>query len=58
MKSKKINKKLSLNKKTISNLEIDEMKVLHGGDDTVTLVTCMTNCRTVCKTCNVTACYC
>ena len=32
MKSKKISKKLKLNKKTIANLKNEEMKAAHGGN--------------------------
>ena len=32
MKAKRFNKKLALNKKTIADLSIDEMNVVHGGE--------------------------
>jgi natural product precursor len=43
MKSKKLNKKLSLNKKTVANLSNNELNHVRGGDFTY---------DTVCRACN------
>ncbi len=48
MKTKKIDKKLSLNKKTISNLGNNEMNSVHGGGTLDTLC-CFPSCVSVCK---------
>ncbi|HLP59476.1 MAG TPA: class I lanthipeptide [Candidatus Deferrimicrobium sp.] len=54
MKAKKLEKKLILNKQTISNLKDGEMNKLKGG---VTLRTdCKTVCISDCFTCFVTIC--
>ncbi|HLP47939.1 MAG TPA: class I lanthipeptide [Candidatus Kapabacteria bacterium] len=50
MKTKKINKKLILNKETISNLKNDEMNRLKGGE-TIEFTICRTKCVTGCKAC-------
>ena len=45
MKSKKLTKKLALNKATISNLEIDEVRAIRGGYLATNLdATCYTWC--------------
>lgn len=52
MKTKKISKKLTLNKKTIAHLDPKELKGLHGG---VTGTHCVSDC--VCTgSCENTAC--
>ena len=48
MKTKKFNKSLSLNKKTIADLNSKEMKNLHGGGDQ--------SANTDCASCLVTGC--
>ncbi len=48
MKQKKFSKKLELNKKTIANLNLKEMKDVYGGIDKSIRVTACT-CRTVCS---------
>lgn len=45
MKTKKLSKKLALNKKTISNLSDSEMNNVHGGELTMPPKTCL-----VCET--------
>ena len=69
MKVKKFSKKLTLNKKTIANLNPNELKVVRGGDDTlicppptkhsicctIDVHTCDT-CFTYCGTCAYTEC--
>ena len=68
MKTKKINKKLVLNKKTISNLDVKRMKPVNGGD-TGTNVLCSgfelcSKCPILCDTAQCPAqtvedtCYC
>lgn len=47
MKTKKLNKKLMLNKKTLVNLNAQELFRVHGGGDTETR-TCPTMCNTYC----------
>ena len=47
MKTKKLEKKLVLNKKTIADLINSEMKKVYGG---VSVDTCWTDCRTRCAT--------
>jgi hypothetical protein len=47
MKTKKLGKKLVLNKETISNLKIDELKKLAGGDIPIT-TTRRLSCIIVC----------
>jgi len=47
MKTKKLDKKLVLNKKTIADLFDNEMKNVYGG---ASLDTCWTDCRTLCAT--------
>ena len=47
MKTKKLEKKLVLNKKTIADLINNEMKKVHGG---VSVDTCWTDCRSRCAT--------
>jgi hypothetical protein len=53
MKTKTFSKKLELNKKTISNLDNNEMDAVHGGTgETFAGFTCnLTNCASVCPTC-------
>jgi natural product precursor len=56
MKTKKFNKKLALNKQTISNINNDEMNVLRGGDSIDTLCPVKTcpptrTCQTWCTIC-------
>jgi hypothetical protein len=53
MKTKKFNKRLGLNKKTIANLDKSDMNMVYGGvwPDTKVLTICITNCMTDC------ACY-
>ena len=70
MNVKKISRKLKLNKKTIANLNLDELKIVHGGGDlsgicppptehslccTINGPTCDT-CDTQCGTCAITEC--
>ena len=52
MKQKKIDTKLVLNKRTVFNLNHDEMKDVYGGADTGFTV-CVSNCVTNC-TCAAT----
>lgn len=57
MKTKKINRKLILNKHTISNLKDDEMNKLNGGVATG-LTVCRTICITNCRPCTIVSwCY-
>lgn len=50
MKSKNLQKKLNLNKVTITNLKNDELKKVHGGfKDSLKMTEC--TCPTVCWTC-------
>ena len=50
MKSKNLQKKLSLNKVTITDLKIDELKKVHGGGNkSIKMTEC--TCHTVCWTC-------
>jgi natural product precursor len=57
MRTKKITRKLSLNKETISNLKDEEMTRLNGGA-TVALTVCRTVCITNCRPCTVISwCY-
>jgi len=53
MKIKKsLDKKLVLNKKTISHLKEKEKSLLFGGvDETLELTVCITNCKTTCPGC-------
>jgi hypothetical protein len=60
MKTKKLERKLSLSKETISNLGDDMMNAIHGGatiEKTVCITQCITNCavcptnRTICSVC-------
>ncbi len=61
MKTRKFDKKLSLNKKTVSNLSVQEMKCVNGGVDG-----CICGCTCCCtvdfRLCNPTlqtkVCYC
>ncbi len=68
MKPKKLNKKLSLNKKTVADLNVSEMGHLKGGcldtdirksgcvtDNTCMIETCPTDCG---ASCGVTICTC
>ena len=65
MKTKQFNKKLSLNKKTVANLNNGDMNAVQGGQslvkDTCSLdtgggFTCdITRCASVCPTCNTIA---
>jgi hypothetical protein len=48
MKVKKIEKKLTLNKKTVADLGIDEQKVIKGGTGSTKLVDCDTLPRIRC----------
>ena len=55
MKPKKMNKRLFLNKKTITNISLDEMRNVKGGTgDHVTYGA--TSCYTLCNTYMPTAC--
>jgi hypothetical protein len=50
MKTKKIQKKMTLKKQTIAALDVDEMRRQHGGTDTNPLLCsadtfCVTDCR-------------
>jgi len=57
MRTKKITRKLTLNKQTISNLKDDEMTKLKGGA-TVALTECRTVCITNCRPCTIVSwCY-
>ena len=52
MKHKKINKKLVLNKNTISNLDSNGMNKVYGGDPvTYEYTVCFTGCATGCIQC-------
>ncbi|MCI0470841.1 MAG: class I lanthipeptide [Candidatus Aminicenantes bacterium] len=51
MKNKNFNKKLVLNKKTIIDLNNNEMNKLYGGVETQTPTVCRTRCVTNCDTC-------
>ena len=54
MKSKSFNKKLSLNKKTVANINESHMNNVKGGETTLTCGACKTivSCwETQCKTC-------
>jgi natural product precursor len=48
MKTRRFNKKLTLNKKTIVNLDRSEMKDLYGGDILSTHIATCSRCVTVC----------
>ncbi len=48
MKQKRFGKKLSLNKKTIANLNLKEMKEVYGGINGSLRITACT-CHTVCS---------
>ena len=59
MKTKKFNKKLSLNKNTVSNLNLRNMALVKGGD--IPPFTQVTNCEVSClskclQTCNEFTC--
>ena len=61
MKTKKLNKKLSLNKKTISILNNEQMSKAQGGDfsdPTYCLTICMTVCVSLCPKCMETVITC
>ena len=49
MKTKKFTKKLTLNKRTVSNLNADEMNAVHGGDETNEPTICVYTCNTRCN---------
>jgi len=51
MKAKKINKKLVLNKNTISNLDNHGMNMVYGGVETFVKTVCFTECVTDCFQC-------
>lgn len=55
MKSKKFNKKLSLNKNTVSNLNVRKMALVKGGD--MPPLTAVTNCDMTCLTRCLQTCY-
>ena len=55
MKSKAFSKKLSLNKKTVANLNNKEMQGIYGGE-TVEPTICKTRCVTDCVMCTMTRC--
>ena len=55
MKSKVFSKKLSLNKKTVANLNNKEMQDIYGGE-TVEPTVCKTRCITDCVACTMTRC--
>ena len=56
MKFKKLSKKLALNKKTITNLNVDEMNGAYGGDRSYTETAPLTNWNTLCRTICITNC--
>jgi len=56
MKTKIFNKKLSLNKKTVADLNNKEMQGVHGGAETVERTICITKCATDCPVCTITRC--
>lgn len=61
MKTKKFNKKLSLNKKTISNLNYGQMRNVNGGGNDIVRNTshadpCGTSCDTQCNSACSNAC--
>jgi len=62
MKTKKFDKKLSLNKKTVSNLSSNQMKSAYGGyetfERTYCRTDCATNCVTMCSACVMTCLIC
>jgi len=49
MKKKTFGKKLSLNKKTVADLEHKDMQGVYGG--ATGLTDCITNCASVCPRC-------
>lgn len=51
MKPQKFNKKLTLNKKTISNLQNEEMRAVYAGGTTGTPI-CWKSCDGTCFTCD------
>lgn len=53
MKTKKFNKKLSLGKRTVSDLNTNEMLNVNGGGETMTQVcfSCVVTCMTLCEIC-------
>lgn len=56
MKSKAFNKKLSLNKKTVANLNDKEMQVIYGGDTaepSICITRCVSNCACTITRCSV-----
>lgn len=56
MKRKELEKKLVLHKKTIVNLNTNELKGVHGGAsvETFCLTDCRTKCASNCVTCEPT----
>lgn len=48
MRQKRIEKKLTLNKKTIANLNGEEMSIAKGGKAVPTGSVCETECNSVC----------
>jgi hypothetical protein len=55
MKTKKFSKKLVLNKKTVANLNGNEMNLIYGGaPETYQKTVCFTDCETNCYMCDYT----
>jgi natural product precursor len=54
MKTKTFSKKLSLNKKTVADLNNREMQGVHGGATEKSV--CITRCVTNCDLCTMTRC--
>jgi len=55
MKTKTFSKKLSLNKKTVADLNNKDMQSVHGGA-TAEKTVCITRCVTDCALCTMTRC--
>jgi len=53
MKTKKFSRKLSLNKRTVATLRVDELKNVIGGAETFQLRLCASEV----ETCNTDTCY-
>lgn len=59
MKTKKIDKKLALNKKTVANLGTETMRDVRGGFLTYEMTICRSNCVSNCPICQsrIPGCY-
>lgn len=61
MKPKKLANKLTLSKTTVSNLDNGDMNGVKGGftdDCSLPASNCKTNCEPICRTQEITVCYC